>query len=58
MCALDATKTRSEIHLGSQLLNRAGSMPNYALLIGAGASVSSKVPPATEMIREWRLEEA
>jgi tetratricopeptide (TPR) repeat protein len=33
---------------------RIDKSPNFALLIGAGASVSSGVKPACEMIDEWR----
>ena len=36
------------------LLNRNSDVPNFALLLGAGASVSSGVRTAGEMIEQWR----
>lgn len=53
---IDATKIRSQSHLIAQILNQSGGAPNYALLLGAGASVSSGIPSASQMVREWRLE--
>ncbi len=41
-------------HLIDLILNRNNSTPNFALLIGAGASVTSGVKPASQMIEEWR----
>jgi hypothetical protein len=39
---------RDSSHLIWQLLNRNGNVPNFALLLGAGASVTSGVKAAKE----------
>src|ERR1044072_2247108 len=48
--------TRSAEHLIRLILNRNGNVPNYAVLLGAGASVSSGVRTAEDMIETWRSE--
>src|ERR1044072_10021304 len=48
--------TRSAEHLIRLILNRNGNVPNYAVLLGAGASVSSAVRTAEDMIETWRSE--
>lgn len=45
---------RTEDHLINLVLNRNDNTPNFALFIGAGASVLSGVKSAIEMIEEWR----
>ena len=39
-----------------QIITRNRGVPNYALLLGAGASVTSGVKTAEEMVWEWRHE--
>lgn len=41
-------------HLMNLIATRNGSDPNFALLLGAGASVTSGVKTAEEMIWDWR----
>jgi tetratricopeptide (TPR) repeat protein len=45
---------RTQEHLIDQICNRSGNAPNFAILIGAGASISSGVPSASKMIEDWR----
>lgn len=45
---------QSKSNLINLIGKRSGNTPNFALLIGAGASVSSGVKPTCEMISEWR----
>jgi len=45
---------RDKIHLINLIGKRSNSTPNFALLIGAGASISSDVKPTCQMIDEWR----
>lgn len=45
--------SRKPIHLFNLIKRRSGDTPNFALLIGAGASISSKVKPTSEMMNEW-----
>jgi tetratricopeptide (TPR) repeat protein len=45
---------KTEEHLIDLILERNNSTPNFALFIGAGASVSSGVKLAAEMVEEWR----
>ena len=52
----DFSNRRDEDHLIKQILNRNGDVPNYALLVGAGASRYSGVDTADEMISRWRRE--
>ena len=47
---------RDSSHLLNQITTRAQGVPSYALLLGAGASVSSGVKTAEEMIADWRLD--
>ncbi|MCG9552664.1 SIR2 family protein [Vibrio sp. Isolate32] len=41
-------------HLINILKNTQNHHPNFTLFLGAGASVTSKVKPAGELIKEWR----
>lgn len=45
---------RNKTHLINLIGRRSNNTPNFALLIGAGASVSSGVKTAGGMIEEWR----
>jgi len=45
---------REKEHLFNLILRRSGDTPNFAILIGAGASISSGAKPACQMIDEWR----
>ena len=47
-------KLRSKEHIFRLIANRNGTTPNFALLIGSGASAKSGVKTSCEMIREWR----
>ncbi len=47
-------KQRDTRHLIDQIINRSEGVPSYALLLGAGASVTSGVKTAEEMVRDWR----
>ena len=41
-------------HLTHLIVSRNGNVPNFSLLLGAGASITSGVKTAQEMIGEWR----
>jgi tetratricopeptide (TPR) repeat protein len=47
---------KSEDHLIDQIKNRNSDTANFALLIGAGASATSGVKLARDMVNEWRLQ--
>lgn len=47
-------KQRNSRHLIDQVINRSEGAPSYALLLGAGASVTSGVKTGEEMVRDWR----
>lgn len=49
-------KQRNSKGLIDQIITRNRGVPNYALLLGAGASVTSGVKTAEEMVWEWRHE--
>jgi tetratricopeptide (TPR) repeat protein/NAD-dependent SIR2 family protein deacetylase len=51
---LEKYNKKEKMHLINLVGNRSNNTPNFALLVGAGASVSSGVKPASEMIDEWR----
>lgn len=51
---LEKLDKRDKIHLINLISRRSNNTPNFALLIGAGASASSGVKTASEMIDEWR----
>lgn len=51
---LELNKKRGKTHLINLIGKRSNSTPNFALLVGAGASVSSGVKPTCRMISEWR----
>ena len=53
---LEKLDKRDKIHLFNLISRRSNNTPNFALLIGAGASASSDVKTASEMIAEWRLQ--
>lgn len=52
--AMPPMKQRDPKHLIDQIINRSEGVPSYALLLGAGASVTSGVKTAEEMVRDWR----
>lgn len=47
-------KQRDTRHLIDQIINRSEGVPSYALLLGSGASVTSGVKTAEDMVRRWR----
>lgn len=51
---LEKIDKRDKIHLIDLIGRRSNNTPNFALLIGAGASASSGVKTASEMIAGWR----
>jgi len=51
---LEKQNKREKTHLFNLVGKRSGNIPNFALLIGAGASVSSGVRSTCDMITEWR----
>jgi len=51
---LEKLDKRGKIHLINLIGQRSNNTPNFALLIGAGASASSGVKIASEMIAKWR----
>ena len=42
-------------HLMHLILTRNGNVPNFSLLLGSGASITSGVRTAVGMINEWRM---
>ena len=53
MEGLTGRKTAS--HLMNLITTRNANVPNFALLLGSGASATSKVATAHDMIVQWRL---
>ena len=51
---LDERKRRDTTQLIDLIGRRSNNTPNFALLIGAGTSVSSGIKPASQMIEGWR----
>jgi len=51
---LEKHNKRDKTHLMSLIGRRSQHIPNFALLIGAGASASSGIKTANQMIAEWR----
>ena len=51
---LEEHNRRDQIHLINLIGSRSNNTPNFALLIGAGASASSGIETAGQMIAEWR----
>jgi len=49
-------KKRTVKDLADYIRTRSGSMPNYSLFLGAGASVTSGIRTAAELVDEWRKE--
>ena len=45
---------KSSHHLINLILTRNGNIPNFALLLGSGASVTSGIRTAQDMVAEWR----
>ena len=45
---------RTAEHLMHLIANRNGEVPNFSLLLGSGASTTSNVMTAQEMIGDWR----
>jgi len=50
---LENHNKREKTHLIALVGRRSNETPNFALLIGAGASASSGVKTASQMIAEW-----
>ena len=50
---LDKHTQRSHFHLIRQIEMRSHDTPNFCLLIGSGASYSSGIITAKEMMQEW-----
>lgn len=51
---MEESKKRDQSHLITLIGRRSNNTPNFALLIGAGASASSGVRTASQMIADWR----
>lgn len=51
---LEKHNKRGRIHLVNLIGRRSNETPNFALLIGAGSSVSSGIRPTCQMIADWR----
>ena len=51
---LETHNKRDKSHLINLISRRSSDAPNFALLIGAGASASCGVKTASQMITEWR----
>lgn len=51
---LEDRNKRDMTQLINQICKRVGNSPNFALLIGAGASIASGVKPTSQMIVEWQ----
>jgi tetratricopeptide (TPR) repeat protein len=51
---LEEHNKRDRIHLINLISRRSNNTPNFALLIGAGASAASGIKTAGQMITEWR----
>lgn len=51
---LEEHNKRAQTHLTNLIGRRSNDTPNFALLIGAGASASSGIKTAGQMIAEWR----
>ena len=49
-----SSSPKSADHLMHLIATRNGDVPNFSLLLGSGASVTSGVKTAQEMIEEWR----
>ena len=50
----ESTVIKSSEHLINLIVTRNGSVPNFALLLGSGASVTSGVKTAEDMVLGWR----
>ncbi|KHT23564.1 hypothetical protein RC98_21105 [Pectobacterium carotovorum subsp. carotovorum] len=49
-------KKRTVKDLSDYIKTKSGSVPNYSLFLGAGASVTSGIKTAIELVSEWRRE--
>ncbi len=49
-----STNAKISAHLSHLIVSRSGDIPNFSLLLGAGASSTSDVRTAQEMIIDWR----
>ena len=47
-------RIRDAKHLANQVITRTEDVPSYALLLGSGASISSGVKTAEQLVIEWR----
>ena len=50
----ESYKRRPKDHVFRLVARRNNSTPNFALLVGAGASITSGVKLASQMVDEWR----
>ncbi|MDQ9126262.1 SIR2 family protein [Serratia fonticola] len=50
------SKRRTVKDLADYIKTRSGSVPNYSLFLGAGASVTSGIRTAVDLVDEWRKE--
>ena len=48
------SNTKTAAHLMHLITTRNGKVPNFSLLLGSGASVTSGIPTAQDMIDQWR----
>jgi NAD-dependent SIR2 family protein deacetylase len=51
---LDEQKRREKTHIIDLIHTRNDDTPNFAILFGAGASASSGVRTASQMVNAWR----
>ena len=51
---MEAHNRRDVAHLINLIRKRNNTTPNFALLVGAGASASSGIKAASQMMTEWR----
>ena len=51
---MDSLNQKTAEHLMHLITTRNNDIPNFSMLLGAGASITSGVRTATDMINEWR----
>ncbi|MFJ5467654.1 SIR2 family protein [Pectobacterium sp. CHL-2024] len=51
-----SNKKRTVKDLADYIKTKSGRIPNYSLFLGAGASVTSGISTAVELVNEWRRE--
>ena len=50
-----SSNQKTSQHLMHLILTRNGDVPNFSLLLGSGASSTSRIRTAQQMIEEWRM---